>query len=405
VYTYYMITVDNLLLKIVNFTSPTIEEQIQSKDSRVLRSLASSIASHVFITENQGNLLMKILRENQKKMTFFSDEIAEVLKVPEWSRNFRLVEQVKKMYISKNEDNELSIQIEFTFNSEIRRILQNLTKKAENLIQASSGKVFTADLTEQNIVLLVEALEPLEFDIVDTIKNHYATIKSWSKTDFESQFYLTTMTNQNFHKSITADLGVETPLDQNIINDRSVRYQYLTENVKNPGENLTEYMANRSVTKVWVDKNQHTLSQVLTSLIALKRLPLLFVFDNMVNEKYYQNLEILSKSLDEAGLTNDIGVYFRLPNDDLGKRFNSIIAEKKYNSRLDDALKVAVVMGGKIPKFFLTSAWRPMSVIALDTKMGLRHGKTSVYTNCCDLIIEYSDETSVLEERKLSVWR
>jgi hypothetical protein len=117
-------------------------------------------------------------------MTFFSDEIAEVLKVPEWSRNFRLVEQVKKMYISKNEDNELSIQIEFTFNSEIRRILQNLTKKAENLIQASSGKVFTADLTEQNIVLLVEALEPLEFDIVDTIKNHYATIKSWSKTDF-----------------------------------------------------------------------------------------------------------------------------------------------------------------------------------------------------------------------------
>ena len=404
-YTYYMITVDNLLLKIVNFTSPTIEEQIQSKDSRVLRSLASSVASHVFITENQGNLLMKILRENQKKMTFFSDEIAEVLKVPEWSRNFRLVEQVKKMYISKNEDNEPSIQIEFTFNSEIRRILQNLTKKTENLTQASSGKLFMADLTEQNIVTLVESLEPLGFDIVDAIKHHYTTIKSWSKTDFESQFFLTSMTNQNFHKAITADLGIETPLDQNIINDRSVRYQYLTENAKNPGENLTEYIANRPTTKIWVDKNQHTLSQVLTSLIALKRLPVMFVFDNMVNEKYCQNLEFLSKSLDEVGLTNNIGVYFRLPSDDIGKRFNGVIAEKKYNSRLDDALKVAAVMGGKIPKFFLTNPWRPMSVIALDTKMGLRHGKTSVYTNCCDLIIEYSDETSVLEERKLNIWR
>jgi hypothetical protein len=400
-----MITVDNLLLKIVNFTSPTIEEQIQSKDSRVLRSLASSVASHVFITENQGNLLMKILRENQKKMTFFSDEIAEVLKVPEWSRNFRLVEQVKKMYISKNEDNEPSIQIEFTFNSEIRRILQNLTKKTENLTQASSGKLFMADLTEQNIVTLVESLEPLGFDIIDAIKHHYATIKSWSKTDFESQFFLTSMTNQNFHKAITTDLGIETPLDQNIINDRSVRYQYLTENAKNPGENLTEYIANRPTTKIWVDKNQHTLSQVLTSLITLKRLPVMVVFDNMVNEKYCQNLEFLSKSLDEVGLTNDIGVYFRLPSDDIGKRFNGVIAEKKYNSRLDDALKVAAVMGGKIPKFFLTNPWRPMSVIALDTKMGLRHGKTSVYTNCCDLIIEYSDETSVLEERKLNVWR
>jgi hypothetical protein len=67
-----MITVDNLLLQIVNFTSPTIEEQIQSKDSRVLRSLATSVIGHAFITENQSNLLLKILRENQKKLKFFS---------------------------------------------------------------------------------------------------------------------------------------------------------------------------------------------------------------------------------------------------------------------------------------------------------------------------------------------
>jgi hypothetical protein len=400
-----MITVDNLLLQIVNFTSPTIEEQIQSKDSRVLRSLASSVMSHVFITENQGNLLLKILRENQKKMTFFSDEISEVLKSPNWSRSFRQVEQVKKLYLSKNEDNEPSIHIEFTFNSEIRKVLQNLTKKTENLIQESPGKIFTADLTEQNIVILVEALSPFEFDIVDTIKNHYETIKSWSKTDYDRQFFLTSITNQNFHKAITADLGIETQLDQNIINDRSVRYQYFTETAKNPGETLTEYIANRPTTKIWVDKNQHTLSAVLTSLISLKRLPVLFVFDNMVNEKYCQNLELLSNSLDEAGLTSNIGIYFRLPSDDLGKRFNSLIAEKKYNCRLDDTLKVAAVMGGKIPKFFLTSPWRPMSVIALDTKMGLRHGKTSVYTNCCDLIIEYADDTSILEERKLNIWR
>ena len=90
------------------------------------------------------------------------------------------------MYISKNEDNEPGIQIEFTYNSEIRKILQNLTKKVENLNQASPGKMFTADLTEQNIVCLVEALTPLAFDIVDTIQTHYTTIKSWSKTNFEN---------------------------------------------------------------------------------------------------------------------------------------------------------------------------------------------------------------------------
>jgi len=400
-----MITVDNLLLQIVNFTSPTIEEQIQSKDSRVLRSLASSVLSHVFITENQGNLLLKILRENQKKLKFFGDEIATALASPQWSRDFRQVEQVRKMYISKNEDNEPSLQIDFSYNSEIRKVLIELSKKCENLIQASPGKLFTAELTEQNIVALVEALEPLEFEIVDTIKTHYTTIKSWSKSNFEDQFFLTTMTNQNFHKAITSDLGIKTSLDKNIINDRSVRYQYLTNNIKNPGENLIEYLANRPNTKIWVDNAQHSLSEIIASLILLKRTPILFVFDNANEVKSLETLELISVALKEVDILEKIGIYFRLPNTDTGRKFNQLIAVNSYNHKLDSDTLVAGVQGGKIPKFFLTNTWRPMSVIAMDTRMGLRHGKTSVYTNCCDLIIEYSSEASILEDRKLNIWR
>jgi len=399
-----MITVDNLLLQIVNFTSPTIEEQIQSKDSRVLRSLATSVISHVFITENQSNLLLKILRENQKKLKFFGDEIATALASPQWSRDFRQVEQVRKMYISKNEDNEPGIQIEFTYNSEIRKILQNLTKKVENLNQAVPGKMFTADLTEQNIVCLVEALEPLGFDIVDTVKTHYATIKSWSKPNFDHQFLLTSITNQNFHKAITADLGIETPLDQSIINDRSVRYQYHTETAKNPGEALVEYVANRPNTKLWVDKAQHSLTAILESLVYLKRIPVMVVFDNTTESKLLENLELLSNALKDVGIFDDVGIYFRLQNTDVGRKFNQLVAANSYNSKLDSTTKIAGVQGGKIPKFFLTNAWRPMSVIAIDTRMGLRHGKTSVYTNCCDLIIEHSDEASILEDRK-NIWQ
>ena len=399
-----MITVDNLLLQIVNFTSPTIEEQIQSKDSRVLRSLATSVISHVFITENQSNLLLKILRENQKKLKFFGDEIATVLASPQWSRDFRQVEQVRKMYISKNEDNEPGIQIEFTYNSEIRKILQNLTKKVENLNQAVPGKMFTADLTEQNIVCLVEALESLKFDIVDSIRNHYTTIKSWSKLNFDHQFLLTSITNQNFHKAITADLGIETPLDQSIINDRSVRYQYLTETAKNPGETLVEYVANRPNTRLWVDKAQHSLTAILESLVYLKRIPVMVVFDNTTESKSLENLELLSNALKDVGIFDDVGIYFRLQNTDVGRKFNQLIAANSYNSKLDSTTKIAGVQGGKIPKFFLTNIWRPMSVIAIDTRMGLRHGKTSVYTNCCDLIIEHSGEASILEDRKI-IWR
>ena len=396
-----MMTIDNLLLKIVNFTEPTIEALIPARDSKVLRSLATSIASNFFITENQSRLLMKILKDNSKKMTNFSEEISLALQEPMWSRSFRHIEQIKKLYIKKNEEQEPILVVEFTFNSEIRKTLTGLGKKLDGGLNSSNQKVWPIELTEKNIVLVYEALEPLGFEVDEIVKNHYQTIKSWSEQEIRDQFLLTNIEHQNFQKAITADLGIETAIDQNIINDRSIRYQFFTENAKNHGETLTETIANRSKSRVWVDKNQHSVTEVISSLVELRRLPLLVVFDTIVNDKYLKNLKILSESLEENGIFDGVGIYFRLPNDDMGKQFNNFIAEKKYNQRLDDRLKVAAVMSGKIPKFFLSTPWKPMSVITLDTKMGLRHGKTSVYSNCCDCIVEWAEADTMFDKKAI----
>jgi hypothetical protein len=400
-----MITVDDLLIKIVNNSSPTIEELITAKDARVLRSLASSISSNFFITENQSRLLVKILRENTKKISDFSKDIEASLSSPMWSKKFRQIEQVKKLFIDADFEGEPVLVIDFTYSSQFRKILQDISKKCENLVNVTPGKKYTADLTETNLVQLVDALEPLGFEICDPIKKHYDTIKSWSEQEIKDQFLLTRIEHKNFIKAISADLGVETSIDQNIINDRSMRYQYFTEHVKNHGETLTEVIANRSKNRVWIDKSQHTMSSVLSSILSLRRAPILIVFADLVNSKYYENLEILSNALEENRIFEGVGIYFRLPNDDSGKKFNTLVADKKYNQKMDENLKVAVVMSGKIPKFFLSNPWKPMSVITLDSKMGLRHGKTAVYSNCCDCIVEWAEEPSISEQRIINPWR
>jgi len=397
VYTYNMIPVDNILLEILNSTSPTVEEVIAIKDSRVLRSLGTSVTNHNFITENQSKLLLRIFRENSEKLSKISENLNDCLTNTFWSRPFRQIEQVKKFYIAKNENQDLTLFIEFTFSSEIRRILQNLSKNCENLIATSNSKLYTADLTEKNIVILVEALTPHNFTIDEAIKTHYETIKSWSKNEVEQQFLLHNIEYKNFQKAITEDLGIETSIDQNIINDRSMRYQYHLENPRNFGENLTENIANRTKPRTYVDKNQHSMAEIVDTLIQLKRLPVLVVFDTIVNNKYFENLQILSDALEKNGIFDHIGIYFRLTNDDPGKKFNQFIAEKKYNYPLDDTTKVACVQSGKLPKFFLKNAWRPMSVVALDSRMGLRHGKTAVYSNYCDLIVEWADEPNIMD--------
>ena len=394
-----MNTVDNLLLEILNYPDDYAKSKISKRDFNTLHSLASSVSRPTFITENQGNLLIKLLKENYKKLDIFTEKINLALTAPEWSNNFRHIEQIRKIKIETNFEAESYIFIEFTFNANIRKSLTSIAKVTEGLIANINGKNYQADLTEKNIVLIVEALAPYDFEIDEKIRNFYEIIKSWNKTEFENQFLISNIDHKNFQKAITADLGIETAIDQHIINDRSMRYQYFSENLKNPGENLTEYIANRSKSRLWVDLVQHSLLDIFNSLKDLKRLPVLIVFENWNEEKSLNHLKILDSSLAESGLDNQVGIYFRLPSTDTGKQFNQLIKDRQYNHPLDLTTQVAVVQSGKIPKFFLKNTWQPMSVIALDTKMGLRHGKTSVYSNCCDLIIEWTEAPSILEQR------
>jgi len=390
-----MNTVDNLVLKIVNHSTPTIEECVSPRDARLLRSMANSITGQLFITENQSKLISKVLKENSKKITFFEEEIKTILAAPTWSRTFRQIPEVKKVQVTKNVDGNLVICVECSYSAAIRQKILTLSKNLEGFQTQSAGKVFYADLTEKNIVEIVDALSSLNFDIDEILINHYKTIKSWSKTEVENQFLITNITHQNFHKQIASDIGLDTEATDPIIFDRSIRYQYKMEKPGKITKNLTNSIAYRDQSKIWIDSSKHSLAEVIKSLIELKRLPVMVVFNNVDNKVSVKNLENLSNSLKENNVSNDVGIYFRLPSDDIGKMFNGIVSQNNYNKFLTDTTKVVGIQSGKIPKFFLNSPWKPMSVIFLGGD-AIRHNKSAVYANCCDLIISYCEKDPLI---------
>jgi len=392
-----MTTVDQLLLKIIQLTNPTIEELLDKKDARVLRSIGSIISGPNFITENQSNLLVKILQANKDKISGVSDELEDALLFPVWSKVFRKIDPVKKMYISSNTDENLQIILDFTYSSSIRKKLQDLSKKVTGLYATSPGKTFVADLTEQNIVTLIDELSPMEFVIDEKLQDFYKTIKSWSEEDVKNQFLLTTITHTNFQKQITADLGTETEIDDHVINDRSMRYQYFHKKSEKIPENLVEIIANRSTPRVWINKKETSIDEILKSLLHLKRFPILAVFDSYNIKNSLEDLKNLTESLENIGIYKDVGIYFRLSNDTSGKEFNQYIADKQLNCNLNNETKVVGVQSGKIPKFLLKTDWKPMSVISIGSP--LRHSKTAAYANGCDLIISYTDTQPIVETK------
>ena len=397
VYNKNMNNIDQILTFLAVQTDPEIEKYLSKRDAQVLRSLAKIVSSPNFITENQGRLVMKILRENYEKIPFLQHEISVVLAAPRWSKSFRQVEVIKKMSISTNYTGDQHLVIEFTFSSAIRKILQELSKNLTGVTASQSGKEYYADLTEKNIVHLVDALLPHGFSIDEKLQNFYDTIKSWSKSETEQQFYLTNITHQTFQKNITADLGLETAIDQCVVIDRSMRYQYFYENTKKTPENLTENIAARTTTRVWVDKNNYSVDQIIESLVTLKRFPLLAVFDSHNTTQCLEELEILTKSLEKFGISDNIGIYFRLDSNAGGKDFNQFIADNKLNCQLVNSTKIVGVQSAKIPKFLLKTDWKPKSVISFGNH--LRHSKTAVYANCCDLIITYTTTEPIIETR------
>lgn len=387
--------IDQLLVSIINHNKGELDTLVAARDANVMKSLANSIVGQYFITENQSKLLLKILHDNHQHFPAYTAELVESLAMPTWSRHFRQIEQVKRMYIGSVEGEDLSLIVEFTFSAHIRKVLTQANRNIENLVQSTNGKVYFAELTERNIVTLVELLRPLGFEFDDLVTSHYDIIKSWDEAAIKEQFQLTSMQGQNFLKNITADLGISTEIDKNIIKDRSMRYRYYDNEVLESDGTLARELATRIRSKVWVDKNKRSLDEVVDALVALKRLPIMVVFDNYTEDKSFDVLEQLSTSLERHNIDKEVGIYFRLPNNPNGAKFNSLIAEKKFNHYLGADTKVVGVQAGKIPKFFLTGNWKPMSIIAIDHQM--RSSKTAVYAGCCDLIVTYTDTPPIVE--------
>ena len=177
--------------------------------------------------------------------------------------------------------------------------------------------------------------------------------------------------------------------DELLLADRKIRYQYQFSPKTEPST-LKEIIAHRTSNKVFVESTKYEFEELVDSLVALKKLPILLVFSNFSENECLKQLDMLSAVLTKKNLVDDVGIYFRFKNAGKGQDFNQRIATKKFNKPLDATTKIAGVVNGKLAKFFLKTDWQPNSVITFTNS--LRHNKTSVYCNNCDLIVYYTDK-------------
>lgn len=243
-----------------------------------------------------------------------------------------------------------------------------------NIVTIKYGHHYKISYNEIALKYVIDFVNSLQyvFDIDQNLLDNYQIINTWQYTDVAS--HLKYNPDKQYH-TLTNNSEL-------FVNDRSILNQYTTERSIVP-TTLLEQIAYRKYAQVWIDRRAYSLYDVFESLLTLERIPILILIKEQSNDQFKKYNEVI-EAANQANI-NNIGVFFRLRN------------PAKNNSRpnVNTTLKleqcdIAIINSGRLPKFFVTSTWRPMAVIAMENvQMSLN--KTMIYAeDKCDLLISYS---------------
>lgn len=385
-----MSTIDSLLPTIA-LNIKQIQDAIPKKDKRILLSLAKQLSSGIFLTENQGNLMIKIINENIKVTTTVVPDAENVLKSKSWSKPFREVKRIRKIYISPEFSN--SFVVEFSFNTKLReKISQINTQLRGNVFNAGAKYVFV--LTEENLSLVLNAFAKDGFDIDEKITEFSKEIREIQK-NAKNPFDVFDLTNKKIKTAVEHELGIDYIKDLRLLQDRKFRYQYKnTEKI--PEFSLADQISNRDSRKVFINNSTTTFTDVVVALKTLNRFPLLLIFDGRDSTKDKKYLNFVEDAVKNLSLEEDIGIYFRYNKESDPAQFNQDISNLGYNKNLTNATTIAGISNNKVPKFMIKDGWKPQTVVSFTTSF--RSNKSYVYCSDVDLIIYYGNHQPLDEE-------
>jgi hypothetical protein len=385
-----MTTVDNFLKANIGLISAPLFE-IPNRDKRILVSLSRQLNSGLFLTENQGKLLVKIIKENLKQFFSIDETVNNIVDDAVWSSSFRVVKKIKKIYISHATPEVITI--EFNFNNRLREKIAALNTYLKGNVVSVDSKYHVA-LSETAIKALVETFLIEDFEIDQKILDFYQEISEIEKLT-ESNFSIFNEKNENLRNCVNEEVGSVSLDNLILLHDRKIKYQYqIFEKIEE--NSLSAKIALRTNRKIFIDSAKFSLVDVVAALIELKRLHMMVIFeghDHKINKKCLSELE---NTLSTNKISNNVGIYFRFEKSNEVENFNSEIARLGYNKPLDETTKVVGIANNKLPKFILKNKWKPDSVISFTNSF--KNNRSAVYCSDVDLIIYYGDKIPLNED-------
>ena len=357
--------------------------EIQNSDKTIMYSIARQVLQGKALTDRQFALMQTKLYTYKdqflnKEFTNF-DLALETLRMP-----LRHIDRSKYIKIVDDE-----IKIRFPFSKKDIIKVNEMPRVKYRHEKGTHEHYFP--LTEQSIDAACSRFGNSTFSIDKKLLDWYEEIKVIKDNPSK---YTPGLWNNNIQnlsskaRTYTENLSRLQLLDRK----RQLGIEYITCEKDNTIENI---IAQRSHPEVCLDPANYSLTEIISGLKKLERLPMLVLISptNSLHE-----LRSFINAFEQNGfdLKNQTVLFRNAKTDEYN--VNDFIKDKKINNWLDKTTEVVYISKNKLPKLLLKNNWLPQAVVSLDSVRS--HSKVRYYVDeLCDLIVYNDDSPSIFANR------
>ena len=381
---------------------------LANEDHTIMNSIARQVFKGTPLTDRQFNLM-------KEKLETYSDQFEEhgystfALAVESLRQPLRHIDRSKyikivdhqeavgtdKVYESYKAD-WLWIKVRFPFSKKLIVDLQDIIfVPHEHMHQKGSHEHFFF-FNERNVHNVINQFKDKNFEIDQELLDYYDKVASLNNQEEHApaiknfEFY---NIHPNAQRSAIQELGK--PNADNIVQykDRKHIYgiKYFDSNLNAQLETksvLTQNIVNRSMYKVFIQKNKWPFDSVVSTLLDLDRFPLVILLDE--NDPY-EHLTQSYNAFKNLVTPEQVSVQFRLSTD-RSNGFNEYIKDHGLNTPVDKDTKIVYTSIDKLNKPLLVSDCKPKAVLLLESRRTSM--KLDAWLNEFDLVMHYDENIS-----------
>jgi hypothetical protein len=358
-------------------------------DKGILSSISKQCKKGTGLTDRQYNLLLSKIPLYKDQFEYYNEDDLKntrcEIRTIDRSKYITVVDNTDlNIPVASHKSNWNWIKVRFPFSKKDIVKLESLAIRKDEYLHDKGSHEHYFLLNASNAYKIVTAFQNKNFnidnDLIDLSNKTLEIVNQKEKYVPFTEHGILYNVPEFVHSYIDA-VVIEESDRELFYADRSLLFDYAVP--QTDPVNLTEQIAFRQEKEVTLSPENHSMEDIVKSLVQLNRFPIVVLIDT--DQEFTQVTEI-STELSKYVSNKEQSVLFRVDNSHDTYNLNNYVHDNQLNNWVDNTTKVVYIKKNKLPKLLLNSEFKPITALAKTSLRSNPHINLYVGFNC-DLVV------------------